>query len=127
MDASLFDLDAPVFSRRPPDDFDFSGVPALVEAMVPALRALLVREGQPAATLQDLLGLLTAELEKAAWTYFEHLRLHLHDAATLVGLALAVFDGLGVELTDEEEVALALAVARYGEPKLALTGAFPAR
>ena len=127
IDASLLDLDAPLFSRRPPDDFDFSGIPALVEAMVPALRALIVREDPPAATLQDLLGLLPAELEKATGTYFGHLRLRLHDSATLVGLAVAVFDGLGVELTDEEEVALALAVARYGEPKVALTGAFPAK
>ncbi|MDX5444643.1 MAG: VWA domain-containing protein, partial [Zoogloeaceae bacterium] len=120
------DLAAPMFSRRPATAFDLSGVPALVEAIAPTLRGLLTQARSDVPTLEDLLARLAPELASQARAYFEHLRLHLHDSATFVGVLSAIVDGLELALSDDEEIALALAMTRYNDPEQILPGAFDA-
>lgn len=122
-------LDSVMESRRPGDlhkkaAFDLTGVPALLDKITPALRQLLIRLQAEPATILDLLGVLEPQLAKEARHYFEYVGLEMEDSGTLVGLMLEVFDGRSVALTDEEELALSLARARYGERPVRLSGAF---
>ena len=121
-------LDSFMESRRPGDmygkaTFDLASVPALLQAILPAIGRLLLRVGAEPTTLRDLLDLLDPKLADEALRYFEYVGLELEEPGTLVGVMLEIFEGNAVLLTDEEELALSLARARYGDCRVSLPGA----